>query len=417
MNGTKRPGAALAITAGAIAAIAIATLLAALAAMSPMAPAGSTPAPLVLVSFDGFRWDYHLDADTPSLDRVAAAGIRAERLIPVFPSKTFPAHYSIVTGLHPGHHGIVSNNMRDPRWPESFSLGDRQQVQDGRWWGGEPIWVSAARQGIGTAVYFWPGSEAPVQGVQPDIWFPYDGSVSFEERVAATLEWLARPASDRPGLVALYFEEPNEAGHRYGPGAPETRQAVERVDGVLGDLLDGLDDLGLEANVLVVSDHGMARNDPSRVIVLDDLVELRSGELFESGAFLQIFPRDGREETIQEALAGSHPHLRVWRPDEIPGRFGLAGQRRLPPILGTPDAGWEVLPRDRADGLIPGNHGQDPLHPDMHGIFHAAGPDLVAGVTLPALEQVDLYNLMAALLAIEPAPNDGDPARIRGLLR
>lgn len=376
----------------------------------------ATP-PLVVVSFDGFRWDYHRTVETPGLDRLAAAGVRAERLIPVFPSKTFPAHYSIVTGLYPGHHGVVSNNMRDPRWPEPFGLSERDQVQDGRWWGGEPIWVSAERQGVRTATYFWPGSEARVQGVRPGTWFAYDGSVSFEERVETALDWLGRPAPERPGLVILYFEEPNEAGHRHGPDAAATRQAARRVDRMLGDLLDGLEVLGLEANVLVVSDHGMARNDPERVIVLEELVELRPGELFEAGAMLQIFPEPGREETIYRALAGSHPHLRVWRPDEIPARFGLYEHPRLPPVLGTPDSGWEVLPRERVEDLVTGDHGQDPQHPDMHGIFYGAGPDLMSGVTLPAVEQVDLYNLMAALLRIEPAPNDGDPARVRGLLR
>ena len=372
----------------------------------------------MLVSFDGFRWDYAERVDTPALDRLAAAGVRAERLIPVFPSKTFPGHYSIVTGLYPGHHGIISNNMRDPRWPEVFGLGRRDEVQNGRWWGGEPIWLTAENAGMRSAVYFWPGSEAPVQGVQATWWYPYDGAVAFDDRVDQALEWLALPASERPGFVALYFDEPNEAGHAAGPFAPETDEAVRRVDTILGRLLDGLEGQGTAANVIVVSDHGMAQNDPERVIYLEDYVELQADELFEFGAMVQIFPGEDREELIHENLVGAHPHMRVWRRDEIPERLGTFDSPRLPPIVGSPDAGWEVLPRRGGPPrVVPGDHGQDPSHPSVQGIFYAAGPDLREGVTIPAIEQVDIYNLMARLLRLDPAPNDGDASRVLGLLR
>lgn len=377
--------------------------------------AEARPTPLVLVSFDGFRWDYPQHAPTPGLDRLAAAGIAAEHLVPVFPSKTFPAHYSIVTGLYPGHHGILSNNMRDPRWPEPFGLGSRDQVQDARWWGGEPIWVTAQRQGLSAAVYFWPGSEAPVGGMYADRWFPYEESVPYEERVDRVVGWLAAEAQ-RPNLVALYFDEPNTTGHGTGPLSATTLEAVRRVDTMLVRLLDGLAAAGVAANVIVVSDHGMARNAESRVIYLEDYVKLAPNEVFEFGAMLQLYPLPGRERQVYEALAGAHPNLRVWRRDGIPARLHTAGSPRLAPIVGSPDAGWEVVPSRGPGPPIAGDHGQDPLHPDMHGIFRAAGPDLRAGVVLPAIEQVDLYELMARLLRIEPAPNDGDPARIAGLL-
>lgn len=371
----------------------------------------------MLVSFDGFRWDYAARTDTPALDALAVRGVRAEHLVPVFPSKTFPAHYSIVTGLVPGNHGIVSNNMRDPRWPEPFGLGDREQVQSGRWWGGEPIWATAARQGLRSAVYFWPGSEAPVGGVRPDWWFPYDEGVSYEARVDAALDWLSLPPDRAPALVALYFDEPDTSGHRLGPEAAGTLAAVRRVDNILERLLDGLHGRGIEANVVVVSDHGMAANDAQRVIVLEEYVELAHEEVFELGAFLQIYPLPGREDAVFEALSGAHPNLRVWGREEIPEGLQLGDSPRLAPIVASPDPGWEVIPRARARGPIPGSHGQDPRHPDMHGIFYAAGPDLRQGVVLSTLEQVDVYELLARLLAIDPAPNDGDPARTAGLLR
>jgi len=375
----------------------------------------------VLVSFDGFRWDYAARTETPSLDRLAAAGVRADRLVPVFPSKTFPAHYSLATGLYPGHHGILSNNLRDPRWSEEFHLARREEVENARWWGGEPVWVTAARQGVQSGVYFWPGSEAPVGGERPRWWFRYDGAVSWDARIDAALGWLALPAGERPGFVALYFEEPNDAGHEFGPDAPQVVDAVRRVDAALGRLLDGLSSRGIEANVVVVSDHGMTAVDERRVIVLDDHVRLFADEVFETGAIGQIYPRPGREATIFAALEHAHPQLAVYRRGAVPARLHLFDHPRTPPILLMPAPGWQVQTRERLasnEGLrVRGDHGNDPSSPEMHGIFYAAGPDLAQGVRLESVEQVDLYALLCRLLGIEPAPNDGSWTRIAGALR
>lgn len=381
------------------------------------APA-STARPVVLVSFDGFRWDYAARADTPNLDRIAATGVRAERLIPVFPSKTFPGHYSVATGLYTGHHGIISNNMRDPGWPEAFRPAARDEVQNGRWWGGEPIWVTAKRQGLKAGVYFWPGSEAAVGGVRPDWWFAYDESVPWDTRVEAAIEWLTLPEGERASLVALYFEEPNDAGHANGPDAPETTSAIERADAILGRLVDGLASRGVEANLVIVSDHGMAANDLSRLIVLDDYVSLEPGELFEFGAIGQIFPSEGREKTIFDALEGAHPELAVYRRGATPEGLHLYDNPRVAPILLVPTAGWEVIPRSLPGGgsprFIAGDHGGDPSHPDMHGIFYAAGPDIAVGAVLDSVEQVDVYALACRLLGLEPAPHDGVWDRMAG---
>ena len=383
----------------------------------------SAPPSVVLVSMDGFRWDYPDLVDTPSFDRLAASGVRAEALIPPFPSKTFPSHYTMVTGLYTGHHGLISNNVRDPRWDEVFGLGGREEVENPRWWGGEPIWVTAQKQGLRSGVYFWPGSEAAIQGMFPTWWYRFDGSVPFRDRVDRALEWLAMPVAERPAFVALYLGEPNTAGHTYGPESTEAFAAVRHVDAMLGRLLNGLEAAGTleRTNIVVVSDHGMALNDPERVIVLDDFVELLPGEVFEQGALLQLFPRPGREQLMYEALHDAHPHLAIYRRGEIPERLHLYDNLRLPPILGTPDPGWEVVTRQRMErdgwGLVPGDHGQDPEHPDMQGIFFAAGPAFAQGVRVGKIESVDVYNLLAHVLGIEPAPNDGDWARVRGVLR
>ena len=290
-SGTYKITASAPGVSGLAASLGLLALLVSGCSSAEPAPAAEL-APLILISLDGFRWDYPELADTPGLDRLIAAGVRAEGMIPVFPSKTFPSHYSIVTGLHPGHHAIISNNMRDPRWPEPFGLSERDQVNNPRWWDGEPIWVTAQKHGLRTAVYFWPGSEAPIHGMQADVWVPYDDSVTWEHRVDTALGWLELPAGERPDFVALYFEEPNSAGHRYGPEAAEALAAATAVDAAVGRLLEGLAAHGtLEStNIVVVSDHGMAQNAEERLIVIDDYIDLSREELFEFGALLQIFP-------------------------------------------------------------------------------------------------------------------------------
>ena len=378
---------------------------------------------VLLVSFDGFRWDYMERAVTPTLDRMAAEGVQARGLIPVYPSKTFPSHYSIATGLYPGHHGILSNHIRDAALGADFHLGDREQVERGDWWGGEPIWVTAERQGRIAATLFWPGSEAAIAGVRPSHWERYNERITWQKRVATVLGWLDLPAGERPRLITLYFEEPNEAGHRYGPDSPKTTKAVERVDAILASLIRGLEARSAldQVNLILVSDHGMAAVGPERTIYIDDYLEPEQAEIFETGAVLQVFPAPGFEEAVYDALTGAHPHLDVYRADEIPERYHLRGNSRVAPIWGMPDVGWEALTRDGATRTwgagLGGDHGQDPFHPDMHGLFIARGPAFRRGVQVDAFENIQVYNLMAHALGIQPAENDGDLAAVRGVLR
>jgi predicted AlkP superfamily pyrophosphatase or phosphodiesterase len=390
--------------------------------LPPRPVAGSYEPTLILISLDGFRWDYLDLMETPNLNKLAASGVRAEGLIPVFPSKTFPCHYSIVTGLYPGHHGIVSNNMYDRRLDAEFHLSDREAVEDPRWWGGEPIWVTAERQGMTAAAMFWPGTEAEIAGERPTYWHRFDKGFSYEARVAQVLEWLDLPAEKRPRLITLYFEDPNDTSHEFGAEAPETRAAVRRVDERVGDLLAGLEDRGLvdRVDLVVVSDHGMAEVGPERVVILDDYIELQEGEVFEEGAVLQIFPREGRTDKVYEALHDAHPSLAIYRREEIPERYHMQHSSRTPPILGVPDVGWEVVTRGRRErwgsGMLKGDHGQDPAAEDLHGLFIAAGPSFRIGLTVGRFENVEIYNLLTTVLGLDPAPNDGDPEKLAHIL-
>jgi predicted AlkP superfamily pyrophosphatase or phosphodiesterase len=233
---------------------------------------GDAPAPLILVSLDGFRDGYARRYDAPALDRMARTGTKADYLKLAFPTKTFPNHYTLVTGQYPARHGIISNNIYDPAFDASFSLGNTEAIRNARWWGAEPIWVTAEKQGLTAATYFWPGSEAAIGGVRPTYWRRYDGSVPGAERVDQVLQWLDRPPSERPDLVTLYFSAVDGAGHAEGPRSPAVAEAVTAVDGYLERLYDGLRARGQaeKVNVIVTSDHGMAPLSRERVIFLDD---------------------------------------------------------------------------------------------------------------------------------------------------
>ena len=387
-------------------------------------PPDTAPPPLILVSFDGFRWDYMERTSTPALDRLAAAGVRAERLIPVLPTKTFPNHYTIATGLYTEHHGIISNNIRDPEIEDRFALRNRGAVQDARWWHGEPIWRTAQRQGRVAAPYFWPGSEAPIGGRHADYRQAYEGSVTNEERVDRVLELLELPVGERPAFATIYFSDPDDAGHRHGPEAEaEVRAAVERVDAGLGRLIAGLEERSLwgRAHVLVVSDHGMIGTPGDQVIVLDDYVDLEIANVVDWAPVLALRPEPEHVEQVYEALSGAHPRLTLYRKEEIPDEWHYRDSPRIAPLIGLLDAGWRVTSRGylelRGGRLGLGDHGFHHELEEMGALFLAAGPGLERGRTVPPFSNVHLYELMCHLMGLEPAPNDGSLEAVRHLLR
>jgi predicted AlkP superfamily pyrophosphatase or phosphodiesterase len=388
-------------------------LLALVGCLGRPAPSPARPAPraLVLVSLDGFGPDYLDRPPAIRLRDLAARGVRARWLRPVAPTLTFPNHYTIVTGLYPAHHGIVGNNMRDPAIERPFSLGDTLAVRDPRWWGGEPIWVTAERQGRRSAAFFWPGTEAPIRGTHPTWYRRYDPTVPNRARVEQVLAWLRLPADSAPALVLLYLGDVDHAGHAAGPDSPQVDSAVARVDTAIGRLEDGLAASGLAASVdlLVVSDHGMAPVAPDHLIYLDDFLDPATVEVTEWAPMLPIRPRDGDVERVYRALAGRHPHLAVYRRRDLPARFHYDSTPRTAPIVALADEGWLITTHARAKSATPprGMHGYDPLLPSMRAIFLARGPSFPAGTVVPGFENVHLYPLLAELLGVRPAPADG----------
>jgi predicted AlkP superfamily pyrophosphatase or phosphodiesterase len=388
------------------------------------AEAGPQPASpiLVLISCDGCRWDALDRAPMPTLRALAARGVRAEALVPSFPTQTFPNHYTLVTGLYPGHHGIVGNNMfPDPTiGPDRFSMSS-QTAKDGRWWGGEPLWVTAIRQGRRASAMFWPGTEAPIQGVRPTAFRAFDDAVANSARVQQVLDWLGAPEAERPDVAFLYFSDVDHAGHDYGPDAPETTAALGRVDAAIARLVSGIAALGLADRVtyVVVSDHGMAATSDERVVYLDDYIDLSQISVADWGAFVQIAPRGVGVDDVYRAIAGKHASMSAYRADDTPERWHYRGHPRIAPIVAVAAEGWTITTHTRQRALQlarvvaatgRGAHGYDPSAPSMHGLFVAAGPSLTRGTVVPPIENVHVYAFLCRVLGIAPAPNDGSSA-------
>ncbi len=381
---------------------------------------------VILISIDGFRWDYLDRHQPPALARLASSGVRAEGLIPQFPSKTFPNHYTIVTGLKLANHGVISNNMRDAGIPGEFSLSNREVLADPRWWGGEPIWNTVEKQGKVAAAMFWPGSETVIGGRQATFWTPFDDDFPNEARVKKILEWLALPEGKRPSFLTLYFSDVDNAGHEGGPESNDVGVAVRDIDRSIDALVTGVNAAGLGDRVhyVVVSDHGMAALSPDRVIVLDKYVDVNTVDVIDWAPVLGLSPKDGDVEKLYGALKDKHPNLAVYRKNEIPPEYELAGHARLPPVIGIADEGWNItsareVNRWGAGERTPpgGTHGYDARVKSMQGLFIAAGPRIPSGVVVPAFENIHIYEFICALLGVTPAKNDGDPAVTRDMLR
>src|SRR3954469_4214401 len=392
----------------------------ALIGSAPLLDPGPTAPILILVSFDGWRWDYINRLPAPNLKALAARGVRATKLIPSFPVLTFPNHYTIVTGLYPEHHGIVGNSMRDPSTPDRFTMSS-ETAKDARWWGGEPIWVTAIRQGRRAATMFWPGTEAAIAGVRPTYWKPYDKSFATLDRVKQVLAWLALPAEEQPALISVYFEEVDTAGHDFGPDSPELSVAARHLDDALGQIVAGVHRLGLDdrVSIVVVSDHGMTPMSYGRVVYLDAFIDMSTVDVLESGPSLQLNPRDGDVDGLYRRLHGKHPKLAIYKRQDVPERLHFRDNARIPAIVGIPADGWAATTGQRLtqEELHVGAHGFEPTTPDMGALLVAAGGSLRSGLVVAPFDNVNVYDLLCRILQIRPAKNDGREQVTRGFFR
>lgn len=379
---------------------------------APMAPAAAVaqaqwPEHVILVSIDGFRPDYLGKGQTPVMDGLVAGGAFGP-MRPSYPSVTFPNHYTLVTGLHPDHHGIVGNRFNDPELGV-FTMASKEP---GFWAEGEPIWITAERQGVRTGTMFWPGSESENHGLRPSLWETYDKDVLGDARVDRILSWLDLPAQQRPQLETLYFDIVDTAGHHFGPDADETHAAVASVDASVGRLVDGLKARGLydKTMLVIVSDHGMAATSPNRVVWIDDIIDPAALKIVSAGAFLSADPAPGREAEVQQKLVGRHPHLECWNKADVPVRLAYGTNPRVPQIVCLVETGWTATSRDRPVEKDGGAHGYDNQAPEMQALFIAHGPGVVAGRRLTGLQSVDVQPFLVRVLGLTGHAVDGETA-------
>jgi predicted AlkP superfamily pyrophosphatase or phosphodiesterase len=385
------------------------------------APAQMKKPYVILISADGFRYDYIDKYPSENLLRLSASGVRASSMIPSFPSVTFPNHYTIVTGLYPSHHGIVYNQFYDRKRMASYAMGDRKAVEDGSWYGGTPLWVLAEQQQMMSASYHFVGTEAAIRGLYPSYWYRYSDGIDLDLRIATVVNWLKLPEETRPHFITFYMSDVDHAGHSYGPDAMETRKAVELVDQTVGKLEKEISRLGLPVNFVFVSDHGMAAVDT--VYRMDPVVHVDTAHFIVKGGgtTIHLYAKSGADVTKQTAkLKKEAGEYDVYTRDQLPAhwhysekddRFGRMGDiiliPRYPKVFSTANR-----------RIIPGAHGFDTKISDMHATFLAWGPAFKKGLRIPSFENVHVYPMLCALLGLKfESEIDGKAEVLRPILK
>ena len=377
----------------------------------------------LLISFDGFKHNYLEKVDTPNFDDLVANGVQAEGLIPVFPSKTFPNHYSIATGLYPENSGFVNNTMYDPEWDKWYRIRDREAVEDSKWYGGEPIWNTLEKQGIKTGTMFWVGSEAPIQDMRPTHWKIYDDNMPGRARIDTVIKWMKAPRDQDVDFATLYYSDVDSKGHRYGTESDSVKQAIKRADRLMGYLKEQMmgNNLWTNTNIIIVSDHGMVNQSADKLIRLDEIIDLDELERINWGPMTGIEPKEGKKEEVFQAIKSAEEHYRVYKKEDLPQRYHLKGHRRVEDIIMVADLGYTILDEDYQQDFIESlpraTHGYDNNEKAMQSFFIAHGPAFKQGKKVGSFQNIHIYELVNHLMQTEPAPNDGSLDSMKVLLK
>lgn len=364
---------------------------------------------VVVVSMDAFRWDYLDSLDTPNLKAIASEGVQCI-MEPSYPASTFPNHYSIATGLYPDHHGIVNSSFWCDETQYTFSMLDSTTRYNSDYYLGEPIWVTAENAGIKTACIYWVGADIPIKNKRPHYVYPwYDNPhLSFEKRANEVVNLLSLPQAERPHLVMLYFDEPDETSHHYGPLAPETRKVVSYLDSIVGNMYKKLSKLpyGNQINIIITSDHGMTDINNERFINWNDYLNPSWYHHIVGTNPTNIYANDHCIDSIFLALSGIE-HLSVWHHGEVPQSLNYGTSNRTGDVIVAPDLGWQFAsqPRNLASA-----HGYSPKQKDMQVAFIAKGPVFKRGYKSHEVQfkNVDIYPMLAHIFGFTPATTDGN---------
>lgn len=378
----------------------------------------------ILISFDGFRWDYANRGISPNLDYIKNNGVSALSLKPSFPSKTFPNHYTIVTGLYPQNHGIIANNFINPINGKIFKVGDTAAVRNPEWYKGEAIWETARRQGVKTASYFWPGSEVNQISRRPDYYEKYEHMKDYNLRIDGVINWLKLPYADRPRLITMYFDATDTYGHNFGTNSLEINFSIMKLDSLIGKLFEGLKNINLidSTNIIIVSDHGMTDISSNKIINVQELLNGIDCTYWDMGPVMYLLPAKELTDKVYNTLKKSERNFKIYKKSEMPDYFHFSESYIIPDLILVADPGWSLVTdkdlKKYSSNYSGGNHGYDNNYLDMHGIFFAIGPDFKKGYKTGTLNNIDIYPLLADLLGIFPNQKiDGNLENIKFVLK
>jgi predicted AlkP superfamily pyrophosphatase or phosphodiesterase len=363
---------------------------------------------VLLISFDGFRWDYLNRGITPNLSEFAASGVKAESMRPSFPTKTFPNHYSIITGMEPENHGIILNNFKDLNTGDIYSMGDTASIRDPKWYKGEAVWSTLKRNDIRTASFFWPGSEVHDIAKRPDYFKIYQHHMPYGDRIDGVIEWLSLPEVQRPKFITLYFHETDSRGHESGPQSPEVNAGISLLDSLFGVMLAKINDLPIadQINIIIVSDHGMTAIYRDKVINISSLLPGIAFDTWSSGPMMMM---DSNDDQVYKMLKDAEKNFRVYKKSEVPAHLHFSKNPFIWPLVLIAEPGYTLATDWNYDRILKytsgGTHGYDNTVKDMHGIFIAGGPAFKKGMQARTLRNIDIYPVICKIFDVEAARN------------
>jgi alkaline phosphatase D len=377
---------------------------------------------VVMISIDGFRNDYLQKLNPPTLNKLASEGTNAQGIIPSFPSLTFPNHVTLVTGMAPGHHGIVSNFFYDKERKAAYQMNDLTATNDGSWYRGEPLWTVAEKSGMLAATCFWVGSEAKIGGIDPTYIRPYDGTLPNKSRVDQVIQWLQLPDDQRPHFISLYFSDVDSMGHKFGPDSNEVKAAVTDIDSAIGNLVQWADQSGLPIQFVVVSDHGMLTI--KEQIDITPLADLKDFTSMERGATTLLYANDPTKiDVTYEALKKAQKNFRVFRQKDLPANWKYSDDKRVGDLVLVADPGYYLVRQEGFTDAPPrtsvATHGWDPdTTEQMKGLFIARGSMIRSGLKIAAFKNTDVYPMVLNLLGlISGVANDSNPNVLKPILK
>lgn len=381
---------------------------------------------VILISLDGFRWDYVDRFQPPNLVNFIKNGVKAESLIPSFPSKTFPNHYSIATGMYPENHGIIGNSFYSYEKKKLYRLGNRETVEDGSFYKGTPIWVAAEKENMVSASFFFVGTEADIQGKHPSYYYTFDNSIKNKVRVQQAVDWLALPSEKRPHLITMYFSDMDNTGHDYGPNNDKKlKETLFSLDKHLGDLFKGVARTDLPVNIIIVSDHGMADIPVSKYIPIERIVNDNLYTALNNGAIVNIHPKENISiDSVYSYLNSRVQNFTAYKTEDTPGFEYTPSNKDWGKVQVLPDYGYYfssnrgIEIRKEQKNTIFGVHGYNTSKKDMHGIFYAKGPAFKNNFKVPSVKNIHIFPIMSHILELKTPSNiDGDLNELKSILK